>query len=281
MDQIEVPNSDGARPSVQPPVNTEILVLFADLAQLLVMGLLLDVLLFGGVEVFGLVRLGVIAALLVSVLKSHGWLILFALQASLFAREPRRPEMMLGLVPWLYVITSVCLVAYACLGKSFRSRVSKWLVTQVLLVLGIERTVAEPSPPHSSSSSWVPFFAIQFMVWVVIVSVAMLALLQLPVTAAARSEWLRHAIENDSTIWPGATLLVLSLLLVIVFMEAGWRQMTGAQARLYLRSSFVVQIYGDLRMIVVRRLKMHKKLASAGLPQKQLIERVADTSPKL
>jgi len=245
------------------------------------MGLLLDLLLFEGVEVVGLVRLGVIAAVLVGVLKSHGWLVLLALQVSLFSREPRRTEMMLGLVPWLYGLTSMGLVAYAYLGKPFRNRVSKWIVMQALFALGMEeRTASGSSGPQAPSSIWIRFVAIQFLVWMVVTFVAMLALLRLPISATVRSEWLRSAIENDFTVWPGATLLVLTLLLVIVFMEAGWRQMTGAQAKLYMRSSFVIDHYRDLRMIVLRRLKKSKKLASTGVSQKQLVERAVNTPPK-
>jgi hypothetical protein len=257
-------------------------VLVADLAQLLVLGLLLDLLLFEGIEVLGLVRMVVIVAVLVGVLKSHGWLVLFALQASLFMREPSRPEMVLGIVPWLYGLTSICLIAYAYLGRPFRNSVSKWLVTEILLAIGIEeRTDSESARSRGSVSNWIRFVAIQFLAWMVIVLVAMLALLRLPISATARSNWLRNAMENENTVWPGATLLVLSLLLVIVFMEAGWRQMTGAQASLYLRSSFVLDHYRDLRMIVVRRLKSNAKLVSGSGTRKQLVERVSDVPPKL
>ena len=196
-------------------------------------------------------------------------------------REPSRPEMMLGLVPWLYGLTSICLVAYTYLGKPFRNRVSKWMIMQAQLAFGIEeRTVSEPSQPLARNANWLPFVAIQIVVWMVITLVAMLALLRLPISATTRSEWLRSAIENDFTVWPGAMLLVLSLLLVIVFVEAGWRQMTRAQAGLYLRSSFVLDHYRDLKLIVVRRLKKNRMLASADIPRKQLVRRVADTPPK-
>ncbi len=270
----ETSSSQDARPALRSPASTEILVLVAELAQLLVMGLLLDLLLFGGVEGLGLVRLGVIAAVLVGFLKSHGWLVLFALQVSLFSREPNRPEMTLGVIPWLYGLCSLVLVAYAYLGKPFRNRVSKWMVTQCLNLLGMEeQTVTGSSETHSLSASMFQFIAIRFLVWMAITFVAMLALLRLPVTSMARSEWLRNAIENDFTVWPGASLLAMTLLLVIVFMEVSWRQLTGAQAKLYMRSSFILDHYRDLRMIVVRRLKMNKKLGSSDVPQKQLVER--------
>ncbi len=259
MDPINVSSSKDDGPALRSPVNTEYFVQLADLAQLLVMGLLLDLLLFEGAEIAGLVRLGVVAAVLVGVLKSHGWLLLFALQVSLFSREPRRPDIMLGLVPWLYCLSSIALVGYAYLGKPFRNRVSRWIVAQSRMFLGVEeKNVAQSSTNPPANWRLFQFVGTQFLVWMVITFVAMLALLRLPITTTARSEWFRNATENDFTVWPGASLLVLSLMLVIVFMEASWRQMTGAQAGLYMRSSFMLDHYRDLRMIVVRRLKKKK-----------------------
>jgi hypothetical protein len=107
----------------------------------------------------------------------------------------------------------------------------------------------------------------------VLIFVSMLALLRLPISSTVRSEWLRSAIEDDFIVWPGATLLVITLLLVIVFREVGWRQMTTAQARLYSRSSLVLDHYRDLRMIVMRQIKKYKKPARPLVPQKQLVER--------
>ena len=259
MEPIGVSDSSGTGSPVRSSASREILALVADFAQLLIMGLLLDLLLFEGVEVVGLLRLGVVAAVLIGVLKSHGWLVLLALQVSLLSREPRRTEMMLGLVPWLYGLTSIGLIAYAYLGKPFRNRLSNWMVIQALFAIGIEeRTVLGSSGPQAPGPTWIQFIAIQFLVWIVVTFVAMLALLRLPISGTVRSEWLRRAIENDFTVWPGATLLVLTLLLVIVFMEAGWRQMAGAQAKLYMRSWFVLDHYRDLRMFVIRRLKKIK-----------------------
>lgn len=272
--------SSAHRASNLTPASMEILHLVSEAAQLLVMGLLLDILMFSGVEVWGLMRLGLIAAVLVGVLKSHSWLILFALQVSLFSREPSRPEMVFGLVPWLYSLTALCLIIYAYLGKPFRDLVSNWLVTQALFVFGQEEHTASPSsPPQIRVANWMRFIAVQFMIGLVLVPLAMIALMRLPITTSARSDWFRAAIENDFVVWPGATLLALALLVVIVFMEAGWRQMTRAQASLYLRSSFTLDLYQDLKMFVVRRLKKNRKLATSA-PQKQLVKRAVDAPPK-
>lgn len=267
---------------MQSHVKKETLETIADGGQLLAVGLLLDLLLFEGTQVIGLVRLSAMAALLFGVLKSQGWLVLLALQASLFLRAPHRPEMMFGFVPGLYSLTSIGIVAYTYLGQPFRNRVSKWLVLQILIATGGAEPIAVQSiQPQNLRLDGLRLAAIQFGVWMAIIVVAMLALMRLPISAGARSEWLRSAIENDFTIWPGATLLVLSLLLVIVFAEAGWRQMTVAQASLYMRSAFALDHYWDLRMIVLRRLKKKRVLVDASTPKKQLVERVAEVPPKL
>lgn len=277
MDSINTPDAKDARESIQSPVNPEILEIIADCGQFLVVGLLLDLLLFEGTEVVAVIRLAAIAALLVGVLKSHGWLVLLALQFSLFLREPRRPEMLLGFVPPLYGMMSICVIAYAYLGKPLRSRVSKCLTSRVLFALGIEeQTASEASEPNDRDANWIQLVAVQLSIWFAITIVAMLTLLRLPISPSVRSEWLRDAIENDFTVWPGATLLVLTVLLVIVFREAGWRQMSRAQASLYLRSSFVLDHYHDLRMIVLRRLKRAKMQTDASATQKQLVERSVD-----
>jgi hypothetical protein len=260
--------------AAQLPVQMELLILAAEIVQLLGVGLVLDWLLFGGVAVVGLIRLGVVSAVLVGMLKSQGWLVLLAVQVSLFSREPGRPEMIIGIVPWLFGLASICIVAYAYLGKPFRTSVSRWMATQLLFAIGLgDPTAATNSMPQTSKSNWVRFVTMQLLMWMVVIFVAMLALSRLPISVAVRSEWLRSAIENDFIVWPGASLLAITLLLVIVFREAAWRQMTGAQARLYLRTSFVLDHYRDLRMIVMRQLKKNKKLANNNIPQKQLVER--------
>lgn len=281
MPTMEDKDSDQAGSSVRSPVSFDLLVLVSDLVQMFVVGLLLDVLLFSGTEVSGLIRLGVVAAVMIAVIKTQGWLVLLVLQASLFFSEPRRPDMVLGLTPWLYSLSSLCLIAYVYLGKSFRKRMSQWLAMQALFGLGVEEQAPQQSSsPQESPSSWIQFVSIQVLLLLGLTFVAMLALLRLPISSTARSEWFRHAIENDFTVWPGATLLVLTLLLIIVFMETSWRQMTTPQAKLYLRSAFFLEHYKDLRMVVVRRLKNKRKLAGNSQSKKLLVERTADPSPK-
>jgi len=247
-----------------------------DVCQLLVIGLLLQLLLFEGTEVYWMLRLGVIAALLAGVVKSQGWFVLLALQASLFLREPRRPDVVIGLVPVAFCVTVIAIMAYTYLGRSFRRRVSGWIIEQVRAATGFRGGTEESLVGVEASTSWGRFAVMQLLTWLVVVVVARVALRRMPISNSMRGEWLQSSIENDYTVWPGASLLVVAVLLIVIFMEAGWRQMTAAQARIYMRSSFMLYHYRDLRMIVLKRLKMKRSAASAAAVKKRLTERAID-----
>ena len=253
-----------------------------EFCQLMVIGLLLELLLFEGTEVIWLIRLSVIAALLAGILKSQGWFVLLALQCSLFIREPRRTEMYFGIAPLLFVVTALAIIAYSYWGRSVRTRISAWIIELLQAREEITPTVTVDGQEKASSSQyWLKFFGIQLVSWLVIVCAMMVTLQRLPLSANMRSEWFRSSVENEFTAWPGATLLVVALLIVVIFMEAGWRQMTSAQARAYLRSSFVLYHYRDLRMIVLRRLKLKRSAANPAITKKSLAIRNLDAPPKI
>ncbi len=117
-------------------------------------------LIFEGTEISALIRLGAVSALLVAVIKAQGWLVLFALQTSLFLREPSRPEMEFGLVPWIYGTVSLAIVGYSYLGSSFRNRVSHWIIEQTMFALGVDaRADAKPLQTEAPDSSWLQLLA--------------------------------------------------------------------------------------------------------------------------
>ncbi len=247
--------------------------LFIELGQLSVIGLFLELLLFEGTEVIWLIRLGVIAALLAGILKSQGWFVLLALQASLFLREPRRSEMYFGVMPVLFCVTVLAIIAYSYLGRSFRMRLSDWLVGQLRTAFSGIENLKRKAEQESAESHWMWFSGTRLLVWFVLVSVLMIVLRRLPLTVSMRSEWLRSSIENDLTVWPGASLLVVAILLIVVFREMAWRQMSAAQASLYMKSTFMLYHYRDLRMIVLRRLKLKRAAVGTSVDSKLLVER--------
>ncbi len=251
-----------------------------ELCQLLVIAWLLQLLMFEGTGVHLAFRLGVIAALLAGVVKSQCWFVLLALQASLFLREPRRPEVFFGVVPMVFCVTVIAIVAYTCLGRPFRIRVSSWIVKWLRDATAMGSSKPEGLAIAERSSSWTWFAVTQLLTWIAVAFVAIVLLGRLPISSAMRSEWLKSSMENESMVWPGAGLLVLAVLLIVVFMEAGWRQMTGAQARLYLRSSLMLYHYRDLRMIVLKRLKLKRAAVSTAAAQKRLSRRDIDAPPR-
>ncbi len=254
--------------------------MFIELCQLLVIGLFLELLLFEGTEVIWLIRLGVIAALLAGILKSQGWFVLLALQASLFLREPRRSEMYFGVVPVLFCVTVLAIIAYTYLGRSFRMRLSEWLVGQLRPVFSAMENLKRTSEQESAETHWMLFSGARLFVWFVLVVVMMILLQRLPLTVSMRSEWLRSSIENDLTVWPGASLLVVAIMLVVVFREMAWRQMSAAQASLYMKSSFMLYHYRDLRMIVLRRLKLKRAGLSTSVDKRTLVKRSSESEAR-
>jgi hypothetical protein len=83
---------------------------------------------------------------------------------------------------------------------------------------------------------------------------------------------LRQVVNLDPSMAAGAILIVSLIAVWAVVSEISWRQMTDAQARMYLRSSFVRAHYRDLRMIVMRRLKQRqKRIAEARTKNKDQI----------
>ncbi len=73
---------------------------------------------------------------------------------------------------------------------------------------------------------------------------------------------LRRAVNADPPMIVGATILVAIVAAWVAISEISWRQMTASQARMYQRSVFVKLHYRDLRMVVMRRLKMRRQRGS-------------------
>ncbi len=255
--------------------------------QLLMVGLLLDLLLFSGTEAAGLVRLGSIAALLVGVIKGQGWLLVLALQLSLALRESKQTEANLSLGALLYCATALTLIIYTSAGRAFRSWLAQQITELIVTTFEIPARIVEKqnitpvgTDPTAERIGWIKFIAIRFVAVVALTSIAMLLMQRLPITNVTRLEWLKSSIANNYMIWPGATMVVIAILLVVLFSEMSWRQMTKGQGRVYLRSTFLIGHLGELRMIAIRRFKAKRAQESVEAMQKRLTERVIDAPPK-
>ncbi len=257
-EQVVIPAEYGIDERSQRPVAFRSVMVVGDCIQLLVAGLLLERLLFQGTEVSATWRLTAIALLLICVTKSYGWAVLVAIQISLFLREPGRDGMTFDFSSSVYCLMAVVLIVYACGARAVHQRVSHWFASQVLSIW--ERGHGDQRPTADWWRASVLLVSRGLVVGGSLVFAALL-LTYLPVSESARTKWLQDAVANG-TFWPGATLVVVSLCLLVACREAAWRQMTCAQAQLYQRSVLLLEHHRDLRMVILRRLKVRRKRAA-------------------
>ena len=235
----------------------------SDIAQLAAAGLLLDYVLFIGTDVSWLLRWSAIGVLLFAVTRSHIWLFLLSIQVGLLVREPSRPDMAPGLDSFLYCFSALALVAYASSFQMTRRHISHLGASSFARAFRRGRT-APPVQSSSSESLGMPthlreLLALRALTLMGVVLVSMLAFTQLPFSRVGRQQWWQRSVSNDLTLWPGPTILIVAIALVVLFWQSEWRQITPAQARVVLRSTLVSSHYRDLKMIVTRRLRTAKK----------------------
>ena len=70
---------------------------------------------------------------------------------------------------------------------------------------------------------------------------------------------LRDVVNADPTLASGGLVLMVLLALWVIVGEVSWRQLTPGQARVYLRSELLRETYADLRMFVLRRIRVRQK----------------------
>ena len=223
-------------------------------------GLLFDYLLFAGAEIDVMMRIGAIALLLAGVQRFKGWLVLLVIQLSLLAREPSSSIVVPAISSVLLSVAAVSLVIYAYHANTVRLRLGSWFARQVCSITARGRWPGA-RVAHGRERFWYRDFSTTARAITVLGSVlaAMLLLTGLPISASARREWLQRSIAPEYTFWPGPTVIVLLLALFIVLRELDWRQVTASQAKAYVRSTFTVAHHRDLRMIVLRNLKIRRK----------------------
>ncbi len=231
------------------------------LLQLTFVGVVLDWMLFTGTQANLWVQLLLITLLLMAAWKWNGAVILVAFQFRLFMQEPGRSSMIPDLSGVIYGVLSLLIVAYACWSRAATSRISDWFADSILQWTAAAKSFAtEPSENRPQDSQ----LAIE-QVWLAgCTLLAMFFMITLPLTTSVREQWLQQAKANDFVLWPGATVVVLVIAVGVLARNIVWRQMSPAQASLYLKSTFVTEHFHDLRMIVLRRLKKRRQSKAKG-----------------
>jgi hypothetical protein len=233
------------------------------LLQLLAMSLFIEMLL-GITESIGLIlRLSLLAIIMTCVVLRLGWLVLVAIQVSLFFQEPLRQPLEHTPSGLFFVLASLfALVAAMKIPQTHK------LVTDIFLTLfrlGIDQGNSTRSGPPRESKDRLPLARLSFAFWVLhgtlIVIFAVFLLTKVPVGRQYDS-WLQWSLQNSQAVWPGALLTVLMMAMLVVVRENAWRQLEPSQARLYLRSIQLIANYRDLFGFERHRLKKLRKKQS-------------------
>lgn len=200
-----------------------------------------------------------LTAIILLTLKHWGSvMVLVAVQADLFFREPPRSAALSGATGVLIVFLIVALLMFINrnreLLKQAASRPLSSIVGSVVSVfrgeLAFDSGKAVREIPRMLGST---IRAIALLVACVFVSRILLSTLP---NRRTLNDGLRRWMLDESSVLQCSLLLTGMIAAWVVCNEISWRQRTRDQMRLYLRSVFLTMHHADLRMIVRRRLKL-------------------------
>lgn len=255
------------RPGDNPAVN-----LLLQLSVFVIVGALLLVL---APEGPWSIRLLLIALVFVTLKRWAGVLVLMMVQGDLLLREGRRISPMNSFEAVLFVTVVVGVLMFVARSRRRLIEAARGsMIPQLTAMLSGPESEVNVSPPESAGvvAGRLLAAATRGLLMIVgCVTLARVILARLPKNRDLNGT-LRQVVNLDPSMAAGAILIVSLIAVWAVVSEISWRQMTDAQARMYLRSSFVRAHYRDLRMIVMRRLKQRqKRIAEARTKNKDQI----------
>lgn len=255
------------RPGDNPAVN-----LLLQLSVFVIVGALLLVL---APEGPWSIRLLLIALVFVTLKRWAGVLVLMMVQGDLLLREGRSISPMNPFEAVLFVTVVVGVLMFVARSRRRLLEAARGsMIPQLTAMLSGPESEVNVSPPESAGvvAGRLLAAATRGLLMIVgCVTLARVILARLPKNRDLNGS-LRQVVNLDPSMAAGAILIVSLIAVWAVVSEISWRQMTDAQARMYLRSSFVRAHYRDLRMIVMRRLKQRqKRIAEARTKNKDQI----------
>ena len=255
------------RPGYNPAVN-----LLLQLSVFVIVGALLLVL---APEGPWSIRLLLIALVFVTLKRWAGVLVLMMVQGDLLLREGRSISPMNSFEAVLFVTVVVGVLMFVARSRRRLIEAARGsMIPQLTAMLSGPESEVNVSPPESAGvvAGRLLAAATRGLLMIVgCITLARVILARLPKNRDLNGS-LRQVVNLDPSMAAGAILIVSLIAVWAVVSEISWRQMTDAQARMYLRSSFVRAHYRDLRMIVMRRLKQRqKRIAEARTKNKDQI----------
>ena len=221
------------------------------------------------------IRLLLIALVFVTLKRWAGVLVLMMVQGDLLLREGRSISPMNSFEAVLFVTVVVGVLMFVARSRRRLLEAARGsMIPQLTAMLSGPESEVNVSPPESAGVVAGRLLAAATRGLLMIVgcfTLARVILARLPKNRDLNDS-LRQVVNLDPSMAAGAILIVSLIAVWVAVSEISWRQMTDAQARMYLRSSFVRAHYRDLRMIVMRRLKQRqKRIAEARTKNKDQI----------
>ncbi len=231
---------------------------FRGILQLAIAGLLIGALLREPNLPSAVIGLCVVL-LLWLIIKTNGTPLLVTFQLILFFREPNRPGMEDELGSVVYVAVVLGLLMFLSRAQSLKGLIGRTLTELIKIFSGTPdkaptTIVVQPDRPpalptsHQATSH---FRQIVLLLVCVLVSQLLLTIFGIIGGIADENPSVTHA---EKLLKPVPPLLIITVIAVIVTSELAWRRLTVAQSSMYLRTTQVLSLYADLRMIVKRRL---------------------------
>lgn len=208
-------------------------------------------------------RIFLTAIILLTLKYWGGVMVLIAVQADLFLREPPRSAALQGVTGLLTIFLIVALLMFINRNRELLKQAASRPMSSILgLIVSTFR--GEIAFDSGKAVREIPRMlgatirAIALLVGCVFVSRILLSTLP---NRRTLNEDLRGWMLDESSVLQCSLLLTGIIAAWVVCHEISWRQLTRDQTRLYLRSVFLTIHHADLRMIVRGRLKLREQAA--------------------
>jgi|GEM_PF-779339 len=217
------------------------------------------------------VRLLIIALVFMTLKRWGGVLVLILVQGDLLLREGREFAGLQGVTGILFVFVVVAVLMFVARNRQLlQQTASSSLFRQAKTLLNAPAATGDNLTEADSSAVALRIFASGLRALFILhgcVAISAILIAMLPDNRELTRS-LRSAVDADPPMVVGAAIFVAIIAAWIVVSEISWRQMTPSQARMYQRSIFVKLHYRDLRMVVLRRLKLRRRRLAATSSQK-------------
>lgn len=223
-------------------------------------------------EVPLLARIMLIAGVLMTLRRWGGVVVLLLVQGDLFLREGRQIPPLRGADGLVLAFVAVAVLMFVSRQRLLLANLAGMSISDLFRRwtgrendsgnVTAEKTSDRVASTFQSASvavfDLIPAALRGLTLILICVASARFLLSRLPRNSELTGQ-LRDVVNADPTLASGGLVLMVLLALWVIVGEVSWRQLTPGQARVYLHSELLRETYADLRMFVLRRIRMRQK----------------------